>query len=270
METMQQQRERRNELAREARNLNDTVKATDWKPEEHGKRFDELTAEIERIDASIAREQKILDMSAERSFREAGVEVPADSDEAMHRALDNKWLRKGDAGLTAEEWAIKNTMSTTTDSQGGYTVQKDIASNIIEALKAYGGVRDVATVLLTAKGNPMAFPTSDYTSEEGEVVGQNADVSDLDPSFGTKPLDVFKYSSKMIKVPIELLQDSETDIEAFLTRVIASRLGRITNKHFTIGAGTTVPTGVAYAAGGRTGKPLGASRTAFARAHRRF
>jgi hypothetical protein len=35
-------------------------------------------------------------------------------------------------------------------------------------------------------------------------------------SFGVKTLTVYKYSSKIVAVPFELLQDSNVDIEAFV------------------------------------------------------
>jgi predicted phage gp36 major capsid-like protein len=57
-------------------------------------------------------------------------------------------------------------------------------------------------------------------------------------------LNVFKYSSKIVAAPIELLQDSTIDMEAFIRKRLAQRLGRIMNQHFTTGAGTTVPDGV--------------------------
>src|SRR6185312_9562101 len=63
-------------------------------------------------------------------------------------------------------------------------------------------------------------------------------------------LPVYKFSSKVITVPIELLQDSVIDVEQFITARIASRLGRIQNQKFTVGAGSgsSEPNGVVTAA----------------------
>src|SRR4028118_1533066 len=95
----------------------------------------------------------------------------------------------------------------------------------------------------------MNWPTSDGTSEEGEIVGENASATDADASFGVKALPVYKFSSKVIAVPIELLQDSNVDIEAFVRGRLVTRLGRITNKMFTIGTGTGQPLGIVPASG---------------------
>ncbi len=67
--------------------------------------------------------------------------------------------------------------------------------------------------------------------------------------FGTKSLPVYKYSSKIVAVPFELLQDASVDVEAFVQGRMVTRLGRITNTHFTVGTGTAQPNGVITAAG---------------------
>lgn len=251
---LQQERERRNALAKETRNLMDN-NTSEWK-EEHQKKYDENVAEIERIDAAIERHQKVMDLTAEREFGErGGRERDVDVKDADRIAIFDKWCRGGDNALSEDEWkAVRNTMSTTTDSEGGYTVPETTAGHILDALKAYGGMRAVADVIRTRGGEAMNFPTSDGTSEEGEIVGENASATDADISFGTKGLPVYKYSSKVVTVPWELLQDSSSDIEGFVRNRLQQRLGRITNKHFTVGTGTSQPNGVMTAASvGKTG-----------------
>jgi len=97
-------------------------------------------------------------------------------------------------------------------------------------------------------GNTINYPNSDGTTEEGEIVAQNAAASDADINFGVTPIDVYKYSSKVVTVPVELLQDAAVDIEAFVNTRCVARVGRITNKHFTVGTGTSQPKGIVTAA----------------------
>ena len=88
----------------------------------------------------------------------------------------------------------------------------------------------------------------------GEIIAENTTATAADPVFGTKSLPVYKYSSKIIAVPFELLQDSSVDVEAFVRDRMVTRLGRITNTHFTTGTGTAQPTGLITAATtGKTG-----------------
>lgn len=248
---LQAERERRNALAKDTRNLLDNTAGTEWTAENQTS-YDANIAEIERIDAAIERHQKVLDLTAEANMRDAVKDSAGKSKGAQEQAvaLFDKWCRGGDNALTSEEWkAVRNTMSTTTDSEGGYTVPTTVATSILDALKAYGGMRAAAEVIRTASGEAMNFPTSDGTSEVGELVGENASATDADVSFGVKGLPVYKYSSKVVTVPWELLQDSSADIEGFVRNRLQVRLGRITNQHFTKGTGSGQPNGLFTAAG---------------------
>lgn len=214
--------------------------------------YDNSMAEIDKIDAAIKRindaNAKLAEDAANYTVAEAAARKGRDTGNAG-LSLYGKWLRGGDAALNADDWAtIRNTMSTTTGSEGGFTVQTDVATSVLDALKAFGGMRGVATVLRTEKGNPMSFPTSDGTAEVGEIIAENTTATAADPVFGTKSLPVYKYSSKIAAVPFELLQDSSVDIEAFVQNRLVTRLGRITNTHFTTGDGSSKPTGVIQAA----------------------
>ncbi len=231
--------------------LKDLVAKPDFTTDDQAT-YDNSMAEIDKIDASIKRindaNAKLAEDASNHSVAEAAARLGHNSGNAG-LSLYAKWLRGGDNALNADDWAtIRNTMSTTTNSEGGFTVQTDVATSVLDALKAYGGMREVSTVMRTEKGNPMSFPTSDGTSEVGEIIAENITATAADPVFGTKALPVYKYSSKIAAVPFELLQDSSVDIEAFVQARLVTRLGRITNTHFTTGTGTGQPTGIITAA----------------------
>lgn len=220
------------------------------------KEIEDLKAQVDRIDrannllASGDAAGAIGDAAASRAAR-AGVDAPA----AKVKEVFGTWIRQGDRALSAEDWnIIRNTMSTTTPSEGGYTVATEVARSVADALKSLGGMRSVATVIQTNMGNTINYPNSDGTAEEGEIVAQNTAASDADVVFGTTAIDIFKYSSKVVTVPVELLQDASVDIESLVNGRCTQRVGRITNKHFTIGTGSGQPRGVVVAASaGKTG-----------------
>lgn len=261
--SIQALRERRNGLSIEARKLMDETKDQKW-TSDHQLKYDNLTGEIADIDQSIGRHQKLLDLEAEQRFenREPKKGAKRDTEDLLSDVqIFDTWTRRGEKGLNSEQAAkLYNTMSTTTGSEGGYTVPETVASSLIESLKLFGGMRSVAELLNTAQGNPLSFPSTDGTAEVGELLAENAQAAAADPVFGTVGLNVFKYSSKIIAVPIELLQDSSVDIEAFIRKRIIERVGRITNQHFTTGSGTGQPRGVVTAASsgkvGATGQTL--------------
>jgi HK97 family phage major capsid protein len=249
-ESIQAMRERRNALAKEARNLHENTPAASW-DEKAQAQYDEKLDEIGRVDAAIKRENDILALDAARQAREMGIEVT----DQPKNALLNKWLRGGDNALSAQEWqSVRNTMSVGTNSEGGYTVQTDVAAELIKGMKAYGGMRSVATVFHTSQGNPMNWPTCDDTSNTGELVAENAAAASQDAAFSTVGLNVYKFSSKVVTVPFELLQDSQINIDALVVDLLAERLGRVQNTYFTTGTGSSQPKGiVTAAASGKTG-----------------
>lgn len=234
-------RERRNYVAKQARELLNSSAEKEWTADLQSK-YDTHIAEIDGIDARIANMQKIADRDAEKAFEEVGVREVQNVDA---RQVFNTWARRGVEGMNAEQLAqFRNTMSTTTSSEGGATVPTIVSQNLIDSMKAYGAMRAVSTVLATSDGKPLTFPTSDGTSETGEWIAQNVTATSADPTFGTVSLNVFKASSKIVAAPIELLQDAAIDIEAFIVQRLAQRLGRVANAGYTTGGGTTVPDGV--------------------------
>jgi HK97 family phage major capsid protein len=95
----------------------------------------------------------------------------------------------------------------------------------------------------------LNIPTFNGTATKGRILGINTQITLTDPVFGTLPLGAFKYSSDGVLVPVELIQDSGVPIADFLMRILGERIGRILNQHFTIGVGTTEPSGVVVGAG---------------------
>lgn len=249
MMSIQALREQRGKIAKE---LQDLVNKKDWDEATDQPIYDNAMAQIDRLDEQIKR---IADANAKLADQNLINDVSEHTERLAQNKNDPglavyaKWLKGGDRALNDADWqTVRNTMSTTTPAEGGFTVQTDIAKRVVDALKAFGGMRSVADVISMVSGNPMSFPTSDGTAEEGEIIAENTTATDLDISFGTVGLPVYKFSSKVVAVPIELLQDSVIDIAAFVENRINKRLGRITNKMFTIGTGTAQPNGVDVAA----------------------
>lgn len=242
----------REQRAAKAKTLNELVTKPEWNAATDQPIYDAGLAEIDRIDDQIKNINDLNKRVAEDALNETVIIASerAGKDKKSDGArIFAKWMRGGDQGLNAEDWAIvRNTMSTTTTTEGGYTVATEVATSVLNALKAFGGMRSVAEVIQTAQGNPMNFPTSDGTAEVGEILAENTTATALDASFGVKSLPVYKYSSKVVAVPFELLQDSSVDIEAFVRNRLVTRLGRITNTHFTTGTGSSQPNGVITAA----------------------
>jgi HK97 family phage major capsid protein len=243
-------REKKTEISRAANELLASKGDQVWSAEDKAK-FDGMMDEAERVQSQVDAHQKILDAKAAEILPKKDSEASKDQTKAAY----DLFLRKSMRDMTADEInLVRNTMSTTTGSQGGYTVPSQISSDLVNALKDYGGMRRVASRIATSTGQTISFPTSDGTAEVGEIIGQNTTATASDPSFNTVSIGAFKWSSKVVAVPIELLQDSVIDVATFVQQRLRDRIGRIQNTKFTIGAGTTEPLGLTAAAStGKTG-----------------
>lgn len=167
-----------------------------------------------------------------------------------YRAAFKKWMQDGLGGLTNEERTVltqnseTRALSTGTNTAGGYTVPQGFYDSLQEALKWYGGVRDVANVFSTDSGNPLPIPTTNDTANTGRILAENAQMNTTDVSFSQLILNAYKYTSDIELVSIELLQDSAFDLEQKIAQWLGTRLARIYNNHFTVGTGTAQPQGV--------------------------
>lgn len=250
--SIQSLREQRNAKAKAMADLTDEKRK--WNAAVDKPVWDTLLAEYSEIDDQIKRIEQVNALTAEQFTTDTVVAAAARAgkDKKSPASLRfARWARGGDAALTNEEWmTIRAAMSTTTGSQGGFTQETEVAQQVLDALKLFGGMRAVAEVFQTAMGNPMSFPASDGTSETGEIIGQNTTATALDPTFSAIPLTTYKFSSKIVAMPFELLQDSQVDIESFIRTRLVTRLGRITNTKFTLGAGdgSNEPMGIISAA----------------------
>lgn len=246
-------REKIQNLANQANALIANKGDAAWTPEEQAQ-FDTLANDINAAKAGIANIERMRQLEADNFFKNPDNasggknNKPEDGTLTAAQALA-LYLRHGNNVTAEQALAIRNAMSTTTPAEGGYTVPEEIASMVIDKLKAFGGMREVAKVITTSTGVQMNWPTSDGTADVGAIVGQNTAVNGADVTFDTIALAVFYYTSNKIALPLELIQDSAIDVVAYVVDRLATRIARIQNTHFTVGAGTTTPDGVIPKAG---------------------
>jgi HK97 family phage major capsid protein len=257
MSKLAQLREQRNIAAKRANELNNKYPADQRMPAADAEALDVVLAQVEAIDGEIAREQRMAtlaadDPQAQHTIAFAAATV-AGTGQTPEGAALRAMLSGGLSALSTEQrnamYARVNTdiraaMSTTTGSEGGYTVATEFSRSLIQAMKALFPVREVASEIQTATGAQMLFPTTDSTSEEGEIVGQNVQTIVGETTFGQASLDVYKYSSKSIALPFELIQDSMFNVEEYIQSLLKLRIGRIQNRHHTVGTGTGMPRGI--------------------------
>ncbi|HYE85977.1 MAG TPA: phage major capsid protein, partial [Vicinamibacterales bacterium] len=184
-------------------------------------------------------------------------QIDPEKAKAEERAAFRAWARGGQRALNAEQAARVEkrnaampaeirALSALSDSAGAYTIADTMYPSLVEAQKSYVGLRQpgAATVLTTSNGAPLAFITDNDTSNKGEILAENTAASSQDVAFGRVTLNAYIFSSKLVLVPIALLQDSEFDLESYLFRKFGERIGRKQNDAFTTGSGANEPYGL--------------------------
>ncbi len=241
--SIQALREKYNNLGKQGNDLLTSKGDQIWSKDDQLK-FDDLMDDAERCKNQIDAMQRKLDVDAEENFDDID-NFRKDKKELSNeqRAVDI-FMRKSAREMSNDEaLLIRNTMSTTTGSEGGYTVQSEVANTFVDALKDFGFMRAEASQITTSGGNSMSWPTTDGTSEVGEWVAQNTTATAADVVMGTVAVNVFKAGSKVITIPIELLQDANIDIQALVFARMITRIGRISNIGYTTGSGSGQPQG---------------------------
>lgn len=220
-----------------------------------------MTARINEIDAEIARIDQLDTLDTE--IRTKAVNgLPGDNratekqptEDEQYRAAFQRLLRSTEPGMSGiaqvdRELIQKRAQTVGTGSSGGFTVPTGFGDRLIEAMKQFGGVANVATTIITETGNALPFPTNDDTGNLGAIIAENVQDAEQDLTFAQVSLNAYTYTSKAVRVPYELLQDSAIDMEGYLARKLGERIGRITAAHFATGTGSGQPQGLTVGAG---------------------
>lgn len=136
----------------------------------------------------------------------------------------------------------KRAMSSTTTA-GGYAIPEGFVADMEVSMLAFGGVRPVARILRTDKGNTLPWPTANHTTLEAAIVGEGSALSSPnDPTFGVVSFGAYTYRALAL-ASMELLQDEGVGLESYILAALAEQFARGTNRHYTVGSGSSQPQG---------------------------
>lgn len=157
--------------------------------------------------------------------------------------------------MTGDQAKELRALSAGVTTEGGFTVPEGFAGFITETKKIFGGLQASEgetwgmQVIRTASGNDLPYPTNDDTGNLGAILAENVADTEQDLVFGSVTIQAFKYTSKIVRVSMELLQDEAVGLEGYLGRKLAERIGRIYSQHQAVGTGSSQPNGIVTAAG---------------------
>lgn len=272
--------EKRGVLVAQAREALDAIKKNtdEARAAELDARHDTIMADFDKIEATIAREERVAAAEArinaaadeERKNKrpisgDATAGGEGEGDVLAYRSVFHKFIARGGdpSELTGEERAVlragiapkdaeKRIQTAGTTTAGGYTVPVELANVIIETMKAWGPMYDddICTVMTTASGNQINLPTVDDTAVPAVKHTEGTALTDdggSDAVFGQKRLDAYMYDTEFVKFSYELAQDSIFNMENLLGGLLGKRLGRIANNELTVGDGAGDPNGIVTA-----------------------
>ena len=226
-------------------------------------------------------EQEITDLGKEIARLERQEALDAELNRPVNRPLTGKPGGRADAddgedktGRASDDYRknfwnamrskvpmpnVTNALQIGTDSEGGYLVPDEYERTLVEALEEENIFRQMAKVIKTSSGDrkiPVVATkgTASWIDEEGAY-------PESDDSFGQVSIGAYKLGT-MIKVSEELLNDSVFDLQSYISREFARRIGAKEEEAFFTGDGKGKPLGVLAATGGAETGVTAASATA--------
>jgi HK97 family phage major capsid protein len=195
-----------------------------------------LGKEIERLERQAA-----LDLELSKATSLPLRTMPGVGEERQGRATDEYtkafWKHMRNRG----DYEVRNALTVGTDSEGGYLVPDEFERTLIEALEEENIMRQLAKVITTSSGDkkiPVVASkgTAAWVDEEGAI-------PEDDDTFGQVSIGAYKVAT-MIKVSEELLNDSIFNLESYIAREFARRIGAKEEEAFLAGDGSGKPTGI--------------------------
>ena len=214
-----------------------------------------LSSQPKSIDNLKPEEMAKAEDLAMRSYLKTGI-VPVQLRSIMQPLAaemdDKSMINRELAKLGLESLATQ----TTTTTAGGYTIPRGFMAELEKAIKEYGGMWEAARIIKTSQGNTMDWPTTNDTSNKAYLLAESTSAATSAQAvvFGQQQFEAYKYTSGLIQVPTELLEDSEFNIASLMIELLAERIWRGTNEAFTNADGSSKPKGITAGAayGGST------------------
>lgn len=207
-----------------------------------------LGKEIERLERQAAIDAELSKATSTPLTGKPGAKMGKDEKEKTGRASDEYKCSFWNAmRVKAPMPSVLNALQEGTDSEGGYLVPDEFERTLVEALEEENVFRTLAHVIRTSSGDrkiPVVASkgSASWVDEEGAY-------QESDDAFSQVSIGAYKLGT-MIKVSEELLADSVFDLEAYISKEFARRIGSREEESFFNGDGKGKPLGILAAAGG--------------------
>jgi HK97 family phage major capsid protein len=205
--------------------------------------YEKMEAEVVNLGKEIERleRQAAIDLELSKATSMALKTTPGE-EEPQGRASNDytrafwNYMRRNQ-----NDYQVRNALTVGTDSEGGYLVPDEFERTLVEALEEENIMRQLAKVITTSSGDrkiPVVATkgTASWVDEEGLI-------PEADDSFGQVSIGAYKLAT-IIKVSEELLNDSAFNLESYIAKEFARRIGAKEEEAFLVGDGEGKPTGI--------------------------
>ncbi len=224
--------------------------------------YEKMEAEVVNLGKEIDRleRQQTLDIELSKPVNAPITNRPAGAGvDKTGRATDEYRQSFWKAMRNKNSYDVQNALQIGTDSEGGYLVPDEFERTLVEALLEENIFRKLAKVITTSSGDKKIPVVA--TKGNASWVDEEGAIPESDDSFGQVSIGAYKLAT-MIKVSDELLNDSIFNLESYIAKEFARRIGTKEEEAFFIGNGTGKPTGIFNATGGAGVGVTAASSTA--------
>ena len=224
--------------------------------------YEKMEADVVNLGKEIDRleRQQALDLELSKAVNSPITMKPNGGMEMKTgRATDEYKAAFWKALRNKNSFDVQNALQIGTDSEGGYLAPDEFERTLIQALEEENLFRSLAKIISTSSGDRKIPVVA--TKGTASWVDEEAPIPESDDSFGLVSIGAYKLAT-MIKVSEELLNDSVFNLESYIAKEFARRIGAKEEEAFFIGDGSGKPTGIFNATGGATLGVTAASATA--------
>jgi HK97 family phage major capsid protein len=149
------------------------------------------------------------------------------------------WIRKGEKNLSADELKV---MRISEDVTGGYVTPVEFDSRIIEILKVFSPIREMAEVF-SIGGAGVEIPKESAVDMDAFAAWPGETLAAQDLKFAEERFTPFELQA-LVTPKRTLIEDAAFDIEGYIQRKVAEIYAYKEGKAFVVGDGVNKPEGL--------------------------
>jgi len=250
MSQILQLREKRNKLWNTAKEFLDSKRGTDGMVSpEAAAEYDKMEADMVALGKEIERleRQAAYDLEMSKPTSQPVTNSPTNP-EAEKTGRASQEYKEDFGSVLRLKNPVHNVLSTTPDADGGYLVPVEFERRIVQGLEEANVIRRIARTISTSAERKIPIAADKSVAR---WTPENAPIQESTLTFSQKTIDAYKLTD-LIRISMELLQDSMFDLESYIADEFARAFGVAEEEAFCIGTGVGQPTGIFRETGGGT------------------